>query len=309
MKMPCGSSLQFFLALGLCLVCGRTAQAMQTMNVHIERNGKLILQGSISAPDGANSARIWERLPGVELEGVEAFAAANANKQRVTLTGKIRLSIIRPMETVARATISSLRLVRAPGAANKWQLPGDEVERTAQAAGLHLGGSRRVRPRTGAFPPSAQWGFIAGLVGGFVLVGVIFFVMGQRRPKTAMDENKMEPSLIGGSLLHSDLYWSARLLCGSALALFGIGFLLWSGLRTTRIAVGGQVSDWVLAASLGLTGAGALAVLVSVVLTIIGLFLKRPLRPWLFIGGVDLCMPVLFGLLYWLILILSGVID
>lgn len=149
------------LAMLACLDNG-DAQAAKAINVKVEQNGKVVLQGIYSAHDTADAAEAWVDLDKPALEAAQDIPGDLADPQQATLTGNIRIVVTWGREPVASAQVDRLRLLRV---ANKqWRLPRDEVERTAQVAGLEL--------RQPASPAGTVLGGIAVCVifGGVVLL-------------------------------------------------------------------------------------------------------------------------------------------
>jgi hypothetical protein len=142
-----------------------TAQAAKAIEARIEQNGKVILQGVYTGGDRADAAEIWADLSLAWLKAVQAIPADPSDPEQATLTGDLRIVVSWPPDPIASAQVDKLRLVRVPGETDRWQIPRDEVERTAQAAGLQLHPPLRL-----------HGGWIAGIVGVCVLFGGLLWL-------------------------------------------------------------------------------------------------------------------------------------
>lgn len=150
------------LVLAVPLFLGHTApaRAAKAIEASIEQNGKVILQGVYTGGDRADAAEIWEDLSLAWLKALQEIPADPADSQQATLTGDIRILVSWGRNPIASAQMDKLRLVRVSGTNDQWQIPRDEVERAAKAAGLQL------HPRVGL-----HGGWIAGIIGVCVLFG------------------------------------------------------------------------------------------------------------------------------------------
>lgn len=127
----------FVVAAALVLGHGQTAHGAKAIQVHIEDEGKLVLRGLYSGADRASTAELWRDLAQAPLEALVNFPAEPSNPRQATLTGNLRI-VISWDEPLASANVKELRLVRDTDRTSRWQLSPEEVERTAQAAGLQL---------------------------------------------------------------------------------------------------------------------------------------------------------------------------
>jgi hypothetical protein len=128
----------FVFALFLGLVQAGPAQAAKAIEARIEQNGKVILQGVYTGGDRADAAEIWEDLGVARLKARQEIPTDPSDPRQATLTGDIRIVVSWVRNPIATAQVDKLRLVRVSGTSDQWQIPRDEVERTAEAAGLQL---------------------------------------------------------------------------------------------------------------------------------------------------------------------------
>jgi hypothetical protein len=149
----------FVLAVLLGLDHAGPGLAAKAIKARIEQNGKVILQGIYTGGDRADAAEIWADLSRAWLKALQEIPADPSDPQQAMLTGDIRIVVSWPPSPIASAQVDRLRLVRVPGKSDQWQIPREEVERTAEAAGLQLPS------------PSHQ---SSGLIAGIVLACLLF---------------------------------------------------------------------------------------------------------------------------------------
>lgn len=106
------------------------------LQVRIERERKPVLKTAYSVSDRLDGAAIWKSLQGKAFEPVGPLKLQSDSAKETVLTGQLRIVILHTDQTIATAQVDRVRLVRSAGAPGKWELPQEEVERTAQAAGL-----------------------------------------------------------------------------------------------------------------------------------------------------------------------------
>jgi hypothetical protein len=115
---------------------------------------------------------LWRRLEGVPFVAKAVLTPDADAAGQITLTGDLRVVIVWGGGTeklVASAAVDELRLVRVPGT-DRWRLPREEVERTAQVAGLDL-----TEPRLPALI------FVAAGVACCVLLGTLVVLIRRGR--------------------------------------------------------------------------------------------------------------------------------
>jgi hypothetical protein len=106
------------------------------IDVHIERDGQLILQTGYGVSDSLDAAAMWESLNGELFDAVGTIEPEADDPKRAVLKGKILIVILHVSNEITRANVDELRLIRPPGSGDRWQLAPDEAQRTAKAAGL-----------------------------------------------------------------------------------------------------------------------------------------------------------------------------
>jgi len=106
------------------------------IDVHIERDGTRILQTGYGVDDYLGTSAIWKSLQGESFESVVPIEPESGDPQKAVLKGKIQIVILHVDREMAQAQVDELRLIRASGSSDRWQLAPGEVKRTAQAAGL-----------------------------------------------------------------------------------------------------------------------------------------------------------------------------
>jgi hypothetical protein len=106
------------------------------LQIHLERDGKLILRSECVVSDGLDAASMWKSLQGRPFDATSALTPTADDPQKAVLKGKIKITIMRVDRVIASALVDEIRLVRVPGSQERWEIPQDEVERTARAAGL-----------------------------------------------------------------------------------------------------------------------------------------------------------------------------
>lgn len=171
--------LAMLLGSWIALADCRPAAAAQFAMAQVEHNGVVVLQGSFTARDTDDLAAVWKLLIGQPLKAVGSVVPDVPNAHVATLTGDIRLTItsLNPKTSV---TVNRLRLLRVPGKENEWQLPPEEVEQTAKAAGLD------IRLAAGGADPDAAPGWVLPVVFGLIaLGGLIALVLWSRSHSAA----------------------------------------------------------------------------------------------------------------------------
>jgi len=106
------------------------------LQVRVERDGDLVLQTKYGVPDRLGASDIWQSLQGKPFKAVGTVTPDAANGQKVVLKGKIKITILHGDKAMASASVDELRFVRASGCEDRWELPPEEVQRTAKTAGL-----------------------------------------------------------------------------------------------------------------------------------------------------------------------------
>jgi hypothetical protein len=120
--------------LGVSLFPGCGGQ--RYLNARIERDGELVLQTEYGVPDRWDTAAMWRSLQGKSFKAVGPVKPETDDRQMTLLKGKIRIAILHVTRVIASAEVDELRISCPSGSSDQWQLPNDEVERTARVAGL-----------------------------------------------------------------------------------------------------------------------------------------------------------------------------
>lgn len=156
------------LVLGVFLVLGHAgpAHAAKAIEARIEQNGKVILQGVYTGGDRADAAEIWADLGGAWLKALQEIPVEPSDPQQATLTGDLQIVVSWVRNPIASAQVDKLRLVRASATSDQWKIPREEVERTAEAAGLQLHPPLR---------PHGAW--ITGVIGVCILLGGLVWLV------------------------------------------------------------------------------------------------------------------------------------
>ncbi len=128
--------LGFFPAILLAVSLSACLSGQRYIDVLIERDGTRILQTGYGVDDYLGTPAIWKSLEGESFESVGKVEPDADDPQKAVLKGKIRIVIFHVNNQMAQAQVDELRLIRAPGSSDRWQLAPGEVKRTAQAAGL-----------------------------------------------------------------------------------------------------------------------------------------------------------------------------
>ena len=97
------------------------------IDVAIERDGTRILQTGYGVDDYLGNTAIWKSLEGESFEPIGTIEPEAADAQKAVLKGKIRIVIFHVKSQIAQAQVDELRLIRAPGSSERWQLAPGEV--------------------------------------------------------------------------------------------------------------------------------------------------------------------------------------
>lgn len=171
----------FVLAVLLGLFHAEPALAAKAIEARIEQDGKVILKGVYTGGDRADAAEIWEDLSVARLKAVQEIPADPSDPQQATLTGEIRIVVSWGRNPIASAQVDKLRLVRTSGTRDQWHIPREEVERTAQAAGLQL--HTPVRPH-------GAW-IAGGILVRILVGGVVWLVVRNLRRQSDFPEGDL----------------------------------------------------------------------------------------------------------------------
>ena len=106
------------------------------IEVHIERDGALVLKTEYGDSDSLSATAIWRGLKSDSFDAVGTVEAQSDDTLKAELKGKIRIVILHVNNPIADANLDELRLVRDSASSTQWQLAPGEVERTGKAAGL-----------------------------------------------------------------------------------------------------------------------------------------------------------------------------
>jgi hypothetical protein len=126
-----------FLFAGLVL-SGKSASAARLIHVTFEHDDRVVLETYYQDGGLADAATVWRYLGRKPIMIGESplGVASTGDPMRADLDGKVTISVLHADRLIARANVSGLTLVRGDPSDTQWFLPGDEVERTARAAGL-----------------------------------------------------------------------------------------------------------------------------------------------------------------------------
>ena len=102
----------------------------------VERDGEPVLQAKYGISDQATPAAAWSQLAGRHFKAVGPVTPDAGDPNKATLKGKIRITLRHAGTHFASADADQLRLVRVAGADDEWEIPKEEVERTAKTAGF-----------------------------------------------------------------------------------------------------------------------------------------------------------------------------
>jgi len=141
------------------LFCVQPAWAARLLQVHIEQDGKVVAHTYYQDGGRAEAPTVWrylQRPPLMVDDDVTRIEPAADEPLRVRLVGDLTIRIQHADRVIAEAKLSALILRRLDERTQGWFLPGSEVERTAEIAGLGP-------------PEPAGWGLMA-VVGLPVLV-------------------------------------------------------------------------------------------------------------------------------------------
>jgi hypothetical protein len=132
MRHRFGCALVILLSGSLC----SCLNGQRYLDVQIERDGKVVLETGYGVSDALDAADMWQSLQGESFKSVSTVSPEADDPQQAILKGKIRIVIHHVNNEIASAKVDELRLVRAAGSSDRWQLAPGEVKRTARAAGL-----------------------------------------------------------------------------------------------------------------------------------------------------------------------------
>jgi hypothetical protein len=116
----------------LCSGCG----GQRYLHVRIERDGQPVLETGYGVSDRLGTGAMWKSLQGKAFEALGSIEPDASDPQTAVLRGRIRIVILHVDREMASVRVDELRLVRSSVAQDQWELPPDEVQRTARAAGL-----------------------------------------------------------------------------------------------------------------------------------------------------------------------------
>ena len=107
-------------------------------NVTFERDGRVVLETSYQDGGLADAAAVWRYLgrKPIIVEEPTLIVADASDPTHAHLVGDVTISIRHAGRLIARANVPRLTLMRDDPADARWFLPGEQVERTARAAGL-----------------------------------------------------------------------------------------------------------------------------------------------------------------------------
>ena len=129
---------RWFLARAILLVAVLLpgCNGQRYINVHIERDGALVLKTEYGVSDSLIAAAIWGGLRSDSFDAVGTVEPQNDDPRKAVLKGKIQIAILHVNNPIATADVEELKLVRASDSSTQWQLAPGEIERTGKAAGL-----------------------------------------------------------------------------------------------------------------------------------------------------------------------------
>jgi len=159
-----------------------SAAAARLLQVHLERDGQLVLHTYYDDGGRADAATVWRYLGRqpimIEEETVTVEPDAE-NALQATLEGDILVKFSHVDRVLAQAELKRVTLIRSDDQSVMWFLSDQEVERTATIAGL---GPPSAVPEIEFFAVSAIVGF--ALLAVLFLVIVILVVSLVRRART-----------------------------------------------------------------------------------------------------------------------------
>jgi hypothetical protein len=106
------------------------------IEVHVEREGALVLKTEYGVSDRMSTAAIWRGLRSDSFDTVGTIEPQKDDALKAVLRGKIRIVILHVNNPIAAANVDELKLVRGTDSSTQWQLAPGEVQRTAKIAGL-----------------------------------------------------------------------------------------------------------------------------------------------------------------------------
>jgi hypothetical protein len=129
---------RWFLARAILLVAVLLSgcSGQRYIEVHIERDGALVLKTEHGVSDSLSAAAIWRGLRADSFEAVGTIEPEKHDALAAVLKGKIRIVILHVNDPIAASNVDELKLIRASDSSTRWQLAPGEVERTGTAAGL-----------------------------------------------------------------------------------------------------------------------------------------------------------------------------
>ncbi|MBC8876144.1 MAG: hypothetical protein H8E44_42505 [Planctomycetes bacterium] len=145
-----------------------SASAARLLQVHVERDGQLVLHTYYDDGGKADAATVWRylgRQPIMLEEETMSVEPDTQNPLRATVDGDILIRFSHVDRVLAQTKLTRLNLIRSDAQSSMWFLSEQEVERTATIAGLG--------------PPSAvpEVDFFAvSVLVGFALLVVVFLV-------------------------------------------------------------------------------------------------------------------------------------
>ena len=154
------------LSLILLIADVQIASAARFLQAQVIVDGKLVLEMKFGAPDIEEKARTWARLGEKSFQPVGEIVPLADDPQKAVLTGQIHITIGHVDRPVASATTDRLQLVRDGGG---WRLPPEELERTAQAAGLDPGKMQEPTLGYGIVILAACVAVVLVVIGGWVV--------------------------------------------------------------------------------------------------------------------------------------------
>lgn len=104
----------------------------------IEHEGHSVLESSFEISDSSDNGAIWLALGESHFQNVGPLPPAESASQRLRLDGEVRVIADRGNRGRMVAELRGLELVQSADVPDRWELPREEVLRTADAAGADL---------------------------------------------------------------------------------------------------------------------------------------------------------------------------
>jgi hypothetical protein len=122
----------FVLWAALASGCG----GQRLLEARVERDGEPVLETKFGVSDQATPAAAWAQLAGKHFKAVGPITPDAGDPNKAVLKGKIRITLRHTGSHFASSDVDQLRLARVAGTEDQWEIPKDEIDRTAKSAGF-----------------------------------------------------------------------------------------------------------------------------------------------------------------------------